>query len=99
VKADKQCVSPTRFVYLYERFFIFVLTNQKVLMIQLTVNIPEAELGFYMQLFRQLGIETSDSFIIPEEHKEVVRQRQKNIEQDPAKLLQWEEIQNHFILD
>jgi len=68
-------------------------------MIQLTVNIPEAELGFYMQLFRQLGIEASDNVIIPEEHKQLVRQRQKNIEQDPGFLLHWEEVEDNFILD
>ena len=46
---------------------------------EVTLKIPDKQLQFFMKLFKQLGLEVKDEeIIIPEEHKEIVRERLKN---------------------
>lgn len=61
---------------------------------EITLKIPEEKFEFYLELFEQLGLETEHEYEIPEEHKEIVRERIKN--ETPDQLLDWEEIKDDF---
>ncbi|RPA68715.1 hypothetical protein EF405_09095 [Cyclobacteriaceae bacterium YHN15] len=56
---------------------------------EVTIKIPEEKFEFYMELFGQLGLETEFEHEIPEEHKEIVRERIKNSKSED--LIPWEE--------
>jgi hypothetical protein len=56
---------------------------------EITLKIPEEKFEFYMELFEQLGLETGFEYEIPEQHKEIVRERIKNSR--PEDLIPWEE--------
>jgi len=56
---------------------------------EVTLKIPEEKFEFYMELFEQLGLETGFEYEIPEQHKEIVRERIKNSR--PEDLIPWEE--------
>lgn len=52
-----------------------------------------------MELVEQLGFEIAGELEISEDHKALVRERIKKSDQDPGRLLDWEEVQNNFRLD
>ena len=54
---------------------------------EVTLKIPEEKFEFYMELFAQLGLETEMEYDIPEEHKEIVRERISNSK--PENLIPW----------
>jgi hypothetical protein len=66
---------------------------------QVTLNIPDSKFQFFMELVKNLGLVKVDVIDIPEEHKEIVRQRIEASKKNPERLLDWEEIQNEFNLD
>jgi len=63
---------------------------------EITLNIPENKLRFFMELFKQLGLEikNNESYLIPDEHKEIVLNRIKNTKE--TDLLNWEDIKDNF---
>ena len=62
---------------------------------EITLKIPEDKFDFFMEVFNELGLETSDNdFVIPEWQKEVVLERiKKNKKED---LIPWEEARKQF---
>jgi hypothetical protein len=56
---------------------------------EVTIKIPEEKFEFYMELFGHLDLETEFEHEIPEEHKEIVRERIKNSKSED--LIPWEE--------
>lgn len=66
---------------------------------EVTLKIPDKKFEFFMDLIKQLGFEVSDKVEIPEEHKEIVRERKKKSEQNPQHLKKWEEVQDTFKFD
>jgi hypothetical protein len=46
-----------------------------MVMKEVTLKIPDDRLSFFMELFEQLGLEVADSVSVPDEQKEVVRER------------------------
>jgi hypothetical protein len=66
---------------------------------QVTLNIPDSKFQFFMELVKNLGLVKVDVIDIPEEHKEIVRQRIEASKKNPERLLDWEEVQNEFQLD
>ena len=64
---------------------------------EITVKIPEKKLDFFMELVNQLGIEVSHEIDVPEEHKNIVRERIKKSNSNPEQLLDWNRIQNNFL--
>jgi hypothetical protein len=50
---------------------------------EITLKIPEDKYDFFMEVFNQLGLETSDNdFAIPEWQKEIVLERIKNAKEE-----------------
>lgn len=63
---------------------------------ELTVRVPSERLDFFKELLKELDIEVAQQIEIPEEHKNIVRERIKRSEQNPERLLNWEEVRNQF---
>ena len=66
---------------------------------QITLNIPDDKIKSFMVLVEKFGLTANTDFTIPEEHKEIVRQRIKASKQNPERLLNWDDIKNDFILE
>ena len=56
---------------------------------EITLKIPDKKLNFFLELVKQLGFEITEQVEIPEEHKQIVRERIKNA--DPKEMPQWKE--------
>ena len=65
---------------------------------QIAVTIPDNKESLFIELLKSLSfvkrIETIEDFVIPEEQKQIVRQRMKASENDPSVLLKWDEIKH-----
>jgi len=59
---------------------------------EVTIKIPEKKVSFFMELIRQLGLEVAEEVEIPEEHKQIVRERVKKYENSPGSYLSWNDI-------
>jgi hypothetical protein len=63
---------------------------------QIAVTIPDNKESLFIELLKSIsfvkGIETIEDFEIPEEQKQIVRQRIKASETDPSRLLKWDEV-------
>jgi hypothetical protein len=57
---------------------------------EVSLKIPEKQFNFFIELFQKLGLEVQkEDFDIPEKHKEIVRERVKNLKEE--ELIPWEE--------
>jgi hypothetical protein len=56
---------------------------------EITLRIPEHKYAFVLELMKQLGIETSVPYSIPEEHQALVRERIATTPEED--FLPWEE--------
>lgn len=64
-------------------------------MTQITLNIPDNKLEFFLEVFQQFGLEVSDdAIVVPEWHKEEVRRRIK--ETNPEDYIPWEEARKQL---
>lgn len=63
---------------------------------EITLRIPDHKVDFVMELIEQLGLDISDELEIPEEHKEIVRERIRKSNKNPDRLLDWEEVKDSF---
>jgi uncharacterized protein YecA (UPF0149 family) len=62
---------------------------------EITVKIPDTKLQFFIELFKQLGLEVKDQELsIPEEHQKIVLDRIQNTKEED--LLNWEQIKKDF---
>ena len=61
---------------------------------ELTVKVPENKVEFFMNLMKELGIEEADVNEIPEEHKNIVRERIKT--EDPEEMVTWDSARSQF---
>jgi plasmid stabilization system protein ParE len=61
---------------------------------EITLKVPTAKLRFFMQLFKQLGLEVKDEeeLVISKEHQKIVSDRIESTKEDD--LLDWEEIKD-----
>lgn len=66
---------------------------------EVILKLPENRLTFFMELVEQLGFEVAGELEISEEHKAIVRDRIKKSDQNPERLLDWEQVQDNFQLD
>ena len=63
---------------------------------QVTLNIPDQQMEFFLQLVNKLGFEMNklNEFDIPEEHKTIVRERIKTSES--REQLSWKEARKQL---
>ena len=61
---------------------------------EVTLRIPDKRLNFFMELVKQLGFEVSEEPEIPEEHKDIVRERLRTA--NPEDMVSWEEARKQF---
>jgi hypothetical protein len=63
---------------------------------EVTIKVPEEQYRFFIELLQQLGLETSDeeTFEVPEVHKDIVRNRLKNLKVENLK--DWDEVKEKF---
>lgn len=62
---------------------------------EITVKIPDLKLQFFIELFKQLGLEVKDQELsIPKEHQKIVLDRIQNTKEED--LLNWEQIKKDF---
>lgn len=67
---------------------------------EIIIKVPDQKLDVVMEFIEQLGLEVSfGDFDIPEEHKDMVRERIRKSNENPERLLDWEEIKDSFKLD
>lgn len=52
-----------------------------------------------MKLFNELGINTENTFEIPQWQKELVLKRIKESDENPDRLLDWENVKDDFKVD
>ncbi len=64
---------------------------------EITLKIPDTKFSFFMELVKQLGIEVDNKNIeIPEEHKNLVRERIKTAKQEDY--VSWEDAREQLKL-
>lgn len=62
---------------------------------EIILKVPDQKVEFVLELIEQLGLEASSEMMkIPEEHKEIVRERIKTSK--PEDLVPWEEARKQF---
>jgi len=66
---------------------------------EVTLKIPDQKFDFFMNLVKELGFEVSEKVEIPEEHKKVVRERMNKSEDNPQRLVEWDEVKDNFKFD
>jgi hypothetical protein len=79
---------------------------------QITIQVPDTKVEFFLELLHQLGIQAStiradetvatmqedDELFIPEWHKEIVRECIRENQNNPERMLNWEEVRDRFEL-
>jgi hypothetical protein len=81
-----------------EKSYLWIKIIQE--MRQVILEIPDKKYNFIMELlksFKYLKVEDT-AITVPEEHKNIVRQRIKASKEDPSLLLNWDEVKNQFNL-
>ena len=67
---------------------------------EVTLKIPDNKLAFFMELTKQLGFEVFVGDVeITDAHKELVRSRVRKANENPERLLAWDEVQDGFKFD
>lgn len=65
----------------------------------ITLKIPAHKIHFFEELFEQLGLELEENTEVSEEHKTVVRERIRQSDENPERLLLWDQAKETFRLD
>jgi hypothetical protein len=66
---------------------------------QIVLKIPENKYSFVMELLRSLKyLKIEEEYPIPEEHKNMVRERSAASEKDPSRTLDWDEAKDNVKL-
>jgi hypothetical protein len=72
-------------------------------MTQFTISIDDNKASIFLEFMKNLSfvktIEKVEAFTIPEEHKNIVRERIKKSEKNPKRLLDWDDVKDNFIID
>ena len=70
---------------------------------QYTITIPDEDESGFVELMKSLSyitnIEKNSIFDIPEEHKQLVRERIEKYKNSPESYMTWEDIENKLKLD
>lgn len=64
---------------------------------EVNIKIPDQQYEFFMELVSRLGLEAEQAELsIPEEHKKIVLDRTLKSQEDPNRLLNWDDVKNNF---
>ena len=63
---------------------------------EITLKIPDKKVDFFMELVKELGFEVQEEIEIPEEHKNIVRERIRTSKENPDQLLNWDDVKDSF---
>ena len=67
---------------------------------QIAVTIPDNKESLFIELLKSISfvkkMKTIEDFEIPEEQKEIVRQRINASLTDPSRLLEWDEVKSNI---
>ena len=67
---------------------------------EIILKVPDQKVDFVLELVKQLGLEVeTDQIEIPEDHKNIVRERMSKSKEDPERLLDWNEVKNSYKAD
>jgi len=66
---------------------------------EITLKIPEKKLNFFIELFKQLGLEITETIEVPDWQKEEVLKRMERSKADPDRLLDWSSVQEELKID
>lgn len=66
---------------------------------EITLKIPEKKFSFFIELFKQLGLEITSTVEIPDWQKEEVLQRMERSKANPERLLDWSTVQEELKID
>ncbi len=70
---------------------------------QYTITIPDNKVNSFIDMMNNISyvknIEDTTEFDIPEEHKQIVRERIKRYENSPESYLNWDDIEKNIKLD
>lgn len=66
---------------------------------EVTLKIPDSKYKFFMELVKNLGFDNDDELAVSEEQKAIVRERTLKSQENPERLLDWEDIKDDFRLD
>lgn len=61
---------------------------------KVTINVPDHKYQFFMELLQNLGFDKTEELEIPEQHKEIVRERIRNSK--PEELIPWSEARKQI---
>ncbi len=61
---------------------------------EITLRIPDNQLGFFLELISQLGFEVAEELEIPEEHKAIVKERIRTAKAED--MVPWKEARKQF---
>ena len=61
---------------------------------EVTLKIPDSKLSFFMELVKQLGFEATHVVEIPEEHKNLVRERISSAK--PEDMIPWKDARKQL---
>ena len=66
---------------------------------QITLNIPDSKYQFFVELINNLGFDKSEEVNILDQHKTIVRERTLRSNENPERLLNWDEVKDDFKFD
>lgn len=74
---------------------LYLWYRKLVVLREITLKVPDIKLRFFMELFKQLGLEVKDEeLIISKKHQEIVMDRIQNTKEE--ELLNWDDIKDDF---
>lgn len=63
---------------------------------QITLKIPEKKFNFFLELFKQLGLEITEQIEVPEWQQAEVLKRMELSKANPERLLDWEQVKEEL---
>lgn len=71
--------------------FVLSLKDKQFPMRQLTINVPDDKIDFFIELFENLGITTTEDFDVPKWQVNEVQRRMDLMEKGEIKSRSWDE--------
>ena len=67
---------------------------------EIILKVPDQKVEFVMELVKQLGLEVeTEDVVIPEDHKAIVRERISKSNENPDRLLNWNDVESEFKIE